>query len=156
MAEAWQRTDTFPSGIEGFIHLAAPVGGISDLDHALDLGLHSGLNALKACAKTTSIKRFVNTSSSLAAGFLKLDGENNARLDETSYNDEAKEAAEIEETRVKGFLVYSAMKSETEKAMWAWMKDSKPEFTLNCVVRLFLLSIHPASHDLYLWNSFLA
>jgi hypothetical protein len=47
-------TNTIP-GIEGFIHLAAPVGGIFDLDLALDIGRRAALNALEACAKTPSV-----------------------------------------------------------------------------------------------------
>jgi hypothetical protein len=113
-------------GISGFIHLAAPVGGIFDLSHALSLGQVAALNALKACARSSSITRFVNTSSSLAAGFTKLDGENG----------QAAGLAEKETTRVKGFLIYSAMKSETEKAMWKWMKEERPGFVMNCVVSL--------------------
>jgi hypothetical protein len=123
----------FHPDIQGFIHLAAPVGGIFDLSHALSLGQVAALNALKACAKSPSIKRFVNTSSSLAAGFSKTNGED-GQLDENSYNDAAAELAEKETTRVKGFLIYSAMKSETEKAMWKYMKETKPGFVLNCVV----------------------
>jgi hypothetical protein len=35
-----------------------------------------------------------------------------------------------------GISVYSAMKSETEKAMWQWMKENKPGFVMNTVVSI--------------------
>jgi hypothetical protein len=110
------------------------VGGITDLHLALDIGKRAGLNALKACAKTPSVKRFVNTSSSVAVTLPKVGLDHDFLVDESTYNDEAVELAKVNETRKKGFLVYAAMKSETEKAMWAWMKENKPGFVLNSIV----------------------
>jgi hypothetical protein len=91
---------------------------------------------LSACAKSPSVKRFVNTSSSTAASLAKPDLGHELLLDESSYNDEALELAKVDETKGKGFLIYAAMKSETEKAMWEWMKDNKPGFVMNTVVGL--------------------
>jgi len=122
-------------GIEGFVHVAAPVGGISDLNVALDLGRKAGLNALKACAKTSSVKRFVTTSSSFAASLPKINLDHDFLVDETTFNDSALEQAKIaEEPRQKGMLIYAAMKSETEKEMWKWVKENKPGFVMNSVV----------------------
>jgi nucleoside-diphosphate-sugar epimerase len=124
------------SGIQGFIHLASTVGGISDLDLALDIGKRAGINALTACAKTPSVKRFVNTSSSVAVSLPKIGLDHEFPVDESTYNDEAMDLAKEVETGNRIFLVYAAMKSETEKAMWAWMKENNPSFVMNSIVSI--------------------
>jgi nucleoside-diphosphate-sugar epimerase len=123
-----------PSGTEGFIHLASPVGGIQDLNLALDIGRAAGLSALKACAKTPSVTRFVNTSSSAAATMPKPHLDHDFIIDEKSFNDEALQRAKSEDTPTKVFLIYASMKSETEKAMWKWVAENKPGFVLNSIV----------------------
>jgi hypothetical protein len=120
------------SGVEGFIHIASPLGGFSDVETAVSIGVSGGLNALKACAKTSSIKRFVFTSSSLAATFPKPNVEFSINKD--SYNDEAMQILNKEPNK-KGLYIYAAMKTETEKAMWKWMEENKPGFVFNAVVR---------------------
>ena len=131
-------------GTEGFIHVAAPVGGIFDLQFALDIGRRAGLNALKACAKTPSITRFVNTSTSFAATLPKPCLESDFLIGKNTYNDEALEQAKTDETRKKGILIYAAMKSETEKAMWKWMAENKPGFVMNSIVTI-PYSVWPAT-----------
>jgi hypothetical protein len=73
----WSHSDTFSSkakvpqslDIEGFIHVASPIGGISDVNVAISIASNAAFNALKACAKVPSCKGLVFTSSSLAATF---------------------------------------------------------------------------------------
>ncbi|KAH3946374.1 hypothetical protein HBH98_057810 [Parastagonospora nodorum] len=125
--------DNLLEGVEGFIHVASPVGGILDLDLALDIGRNAGINALKASAKTTSVKRFVNTSSSAAVSMPKFI-DHDFPLDESMYNDEVLKQARVEESSKRNFMIYAAMKSETEKAMWAWMKENKPGFVMNSIL----------------------
>jgi hypothetical protein len=55
-------------------------------------------------------------------------------ISKKSYNDEAMEILEKEPNK-KGLYIYAAMKTETEKAMWKWMEDNKPDFVLNTIVR---------------------
>ncbi|KAH7077719.1 hypothetical protein BKA63DRAFT_410328 [Paraphoma chrysanthemicola] len=127
--------DAHVEGTEGFVHVAAPVGGILDLDVALDLGRKAALNALKACAKTPSVSRFVTTSSSFAASFPKVHLDHDLEIDETTFHDSAVEQAKLaEDPRQKGMCVYAAMKSETEKEMWKWVKENKPHFVFNSVL----------------------
>lgn len=125
-----------PTGVQGFIHIAAPVGGILDLQTALDLGHRAGLNAMKACAKQPSINRFVNTSSMFAATFPQPDLGYDFVIDESTYNGYALEIAKKDDTthHSRGILIYAAMKSETEKAMWKWMEENKPDFAMNSIV----------------------
>ncbi|KAF1841928.1 NAD(P)-binding protein [Cucurbitaria berberidis CBS 394.84] len=130
--------DDVLQGIDGFIHVASPLGGFSDADAAIAIGVGGGLNALKACAKTASIKRFgvgalkiLFTSSSLAATFPKPDVQ--FSINKNSYNEEAVEVVRKEPSK-KGLFIYAAMKMETEKAIWKWMNDNKPDFVLNTIL----------------------
>lgn len=125
--------ETMHIGVEGFIHVASPVGGIQDLEVALHLGRAAGLNALKACAKTPSVKRFVNTSSAFATTMPRPHDEKEFYVDKNTYNDDALAEAKTDTPR-KNIMVYCAMKSEAEKAMWKWVEENKPGFTFNCVV----------------------
>jgi nucleoside-diphosphate-sugar epimerase len=123
--------DKVVDGIEGFIHVASPIGGISDVHEAIALATNAGLNALKACAKVPSCKSFVFTSSSLAATFPHPNVE--FSIDENTYNDEALEILEKEPGK-PGLFVYAAMKTETEKAIMRWMEENQPNFVLNRVL----------------------
>jgi hypothetical protein len=125
------------SGVEAFIHIVSPLGGFSNVETAVLISVSGGLNALKACAKTPSIERFVLTSSSLAATFPKPSVESS--IDEKSYNDEAMEVLR-KESNQKGLYIYAVMKTEIEKAMWKWMEENKPEFVL------FPRGIHLTTH----------
>jgi hypothetical protein len=59
-------------------------------------------------------------------------------MDASTYNDEAFEQAKADRGRTRGFVVYAAMKTETERAMWQWVKEKKPGFVMNSIVRLLL------------------
>jgi nucleoside-diphosphate-sugar epimerase len=131
MLNEWKADTARHSGVEGFIHIASPLGGFSDVETAVSIGVTGGLNALKACTKTSSVKRFVFTSSSLAATFPRPNVE--FSINENSYNDEAMRVLKKEPNK-KGLYIYSAMKTETEKAMWKWMEENNPDFAFNAVV----------------------
>lgn len=118
--------------MDGFIHVASPLVGFFEASTAISIGIRGGLNGLRACSKSPRIKRFVFTSSSLAATFAKPDVE--ISLDVNSYNDEAVEAIRQDPNK-EGMYIYSAMKTETEKAVWKWMEENKPDFVLNTIVR---------------------
>jgi nucleoside-diphosphate-sugar epimerase len=102
------------------------------------MGRSAGLNALKACAKNPCVKRFVNTSSSTAASLAKPDVGHEIFMDANTYNDEAFEQAKADQGRTRGFVVYAAMKTKTERMMWQWVKENKPGFVMNSIVRLLL------------------
>ncbi|KAF1947804.1 dihydroflavonol-4-reductase [Clathrospora elynae] len=123
--------DHVVDGINAFIHVASPLGGFSDVATAISIGVSAGLNALNACARIPSIKRFVFTSSSLATSFPKLNVE--FSINESSYNEEAMEILKKEPNK-QGLYIYAAMKTETEKAMWKWMEENKPGFVFNAVL----------------------
>ncbi|KAF2852396.1 NAD(P)-binding protein [Plenodomus tracheiphilus IPT5] len=124
--------DGVVNGTDGFIHVASPIGDLTDAKSAIAIGISGALNALKACAKTPSVKRFVFTSSSLAATFPKPNIE--FSINETSYNEEAIKAVEKDPSTKNGLHLYSAMKTETEKAAWKWIKEKNPQFVFNTIL----------------------
>lgn len=120
-------------GVDGFVHVASPIGDLSDATTASSIGIKGALNALEACAKAPLVKRFVFTSSSLAAAFPKPGVE--CSINKNSYNEEAVAIAhEQKDPATRGLCIYAAMKTETEKAIWKWMQDNKPGFVLNTIV----------------------
>lgn len=124
---------TQPSGIDGFIHVAAPISESSDIKVAIPIAVKGALNALKASTKTPSVKRFVFTSSSIAATFPQPDVE--FSIDEGTFNEEA--LRRVKETgNGSGLLGYAAMKTETEMAIVKWMEENKPSFILNSIASL--------------------
>jgi nucleoside-diphosphate-sugar epimerase len=119
------------SGIGGFIHVAAPISESADVELGISIAVKGALNALEACAKTPSCKRFVFTSSSVAVTLPHTDVE--FSVDETTYNDETLKLAR-EKGAGAGLLGYVAMKTESEKQVWKWMQENKPGFTINSIV----------------------
>jgi nucleoside-diphosphate-sugar epimerase len=90
--------------------------------------------ALEASAKTPSLKRFVQTSSSSAAAF----GRVNETYDLTpeTWNDSA--VAESEKPGPYGaeraVSNYAASKTLQEKSLWKYMEEKKPNFVANAVL----------------------
>ena len=91
---------------------------------------------MKACAKESSITRFVYTSSSVAATFPKPDTRFEITVD--SYNEEGLSKGwkhpEDEPDSFRNWYVYAALKTETEKRLWQWMKEEKRSFVFNSIV----------------------
>lgn len=132
----YRKADPFlHPGVDGFVHVASPIGGFDNAESAIPISVNGGLNALRSCAKSPSVKRVVFTSSSLAATFPKPNIE--FSIDENSYNEEAVEEVKKDAAK-QGLYIYSAMKTEAEKAMWKWMRENKPGFVFNTIVGLLI------------------
>jgi nucleoside-diphosphate-sugar epimerase len=112
------------------------MGRLSDAFEAISTAIDGGINALTACAKTPSVKGLVFTSSSIASTFAKPNVE--VSVTEDSFNDEALKAVK-ENPDIKGLAIYAAVKTETEKYMWNWVNENKPDFVFNTVVCFFCL-----------------
>ncbi|KAL2281298.1 hypothetical protein FJTKL_11720 [Diaporthe vaccinii] len=97
----------------------------NDPDVVVGNAVKGVLNALRAAKKEgAGMKRFVYTSSSTAATFPKP-GEVFSVTAE-SWNDEAVEK--------DAFVVYAANKTESERAVWKWARETEPEFVINTVL----------------------
>ncbi|KII83927.1 hypothetical protein PLICRDRAFT_118805 [Plicaturopsis crispa FD-325 SS-3] len=120
-------------GVSGVAHIAADVSMSTNVDEVVGSAVKTTLSILRAAAATPSVKRFVLTSSSVAAGF---PARNVAyTLTENSWNDvSAKVVASAEEDPLKGVHVYAVSKTEGEKAAWKFVKEEKPGFVFNAVL----------------------
>uniref|UniRef100_A0AAU6NE72 Cinnamyl alcohol dehydrogenase 1 n=1 Tax=Haplomitrium mnioides TaxID=56921 RepID=A0AAU6NE72_9MARC len=124
--------DAAVSGCDGVFHTATPVVAIKEDPKAemIDPAVNGTLNVLKSCAKTTSVKRIVMTSSSSAARF-RTDYATNPLLDETSWSDL--------EFCTKFKMWYAVAKTTAEKAAW----DFSEKNNLNLITILPTFIIGP-------------
>lgn len=126
--------DEAVKGAAGYIQMATPVMESYDPNVAVPNVVDGVLNGLKAAASEPSIKRFVMTSSSTAA----VSPQPNKEFSVTpeTWNDEVvKQAWKPPYEGVQKRLdVYTATKTESEKAAWKWIKENKPNFVLNAVL----------------------
>lgn len=116
------------------------MGDSPDPNVVIPTVITGALNALRSAAKEPGVKRFVLTSSSTAAYSprpgVAFD------ITEKSWNEEAVAEAwadpPYDESR--GLAVYAASKTQSEQAVWKWVKEEKPDFVVNtsrsCTVRL--------------------
>ncbi|PLB40899.1 aldehyde reductase II [Aspergillus candidus] len=138
-------------GVSGIVHVA------SDLSWGTDEGVIrravAGVeNVLEAAYRVGSVRRFVLTSSAIAAN-TPLPNVEGITVDTDSWNDELVAAARSEETPAdeRVMCTYGASKVEAEKFAWRWMAEKQPPFTLStvlpdvCVGRILHPNIHGSS-----------
>lgn len=92
------------------------------------------INALEAAAKEPGVRRFVLTSSSASALIPKPN--NPVRVTVDTWNDETVEFAYRDPPYEpeRGYPVYAASKTLSEKAAWKFMAEKKPGFVFNAVL----------------------
>ena len=105
--------------------------------------INGTVNILTAAAREPSVKRFVLTSSTHATAEPKT---RVAReIDETSWNEDAIKEAWAPppfELLPRMMAVYAASKAQGEQAMWKWVEENKPAFTVNSGECFFLELVH--------------
>jgi nucleoside-diphosphate-sugar epimerase len=127
-------------GVSAVVHLAAYVPGVStntDIEACFDEAVAGVLNVMNSAlhAPGGTVRRFVLTSSSLAAVRTKPDTPGTVTVD--SWNDE-----DVELARSPGAAdnprheinVYTASKVLAEKAAWQYMREKSPPFEFNTVL----------------------
>ena len=126
--------DEAVKGASGYIQMATPVMQSYDPNVAVPNVVNGVLNGLKAAATEPGLKRFVLTSSSTAAVSPQPNKE--FSVDDKTWNDEVVKKAWISpyEGVQKKLDVYTATKTESEKAAWKWVEENKPSFVLNAVL----------------------
>ncbi|KAF7192056.1 NAD-dependent epimerase/dehydratase terH [Pseudocercospora fuligena] len=140
IVEDFQHEGTFDEavkGVDAVIHVASDTTFGTDPNEVVKPTVDGVLSILKSAHKEPSVKRFVLTSSSTAVLLPKLNQKISVTADD--WNQEAIELAwappPYEQSRA--FAVYSASKTEGEKAMWKFVKDEKVGFTANAVLPNF-------------------
>ncbi|KAL7928116.1 NAD(P)-binding protein [Trichoderma chlorosporum] len=130
-------------GAVGIIHTATDVT-LAHEPHRIIPAVKSGtINVLKAASSQDSVKRFVLTSSSVAAIIPEANRKGIA-IDESTlmifsldtWNDDVVDLAwsGAAPDSAKGYIIYAASKTEGEKTAWKWVADNKPSFVLNTVL----------------------
>ncbi|OOQ90562.1 cinnamoyl-CoA reductase [Penicillium brasilianum] len=122
-------------GISGVIHMAADVSMNPDPSVVIPNTVKATLNILKAASKRPTVKQVVLTSSSTAAYTPNANGER-TMITQDTWNDAAVEAAWDENAppHSKGYFVYVASKTETEREAFKWVEETKPHFIFNTVL----------------------
>ncbi|KAH6876798.1 hypothetical protein B0T10DRAFT_532511 [Thelonectria olida] len=100
----------------------------------IPIAVNGAKNALEAAAKYPSVTRFILTSSSTAAVSPITNTEMSVAID--SWNDKAVADAWDSADPHPG-TVYSASKTEAERAAWEWVTGKEPGFVFNAILPNF-------------------
>ncbi|KAL1649544.1 hypothetical protein SLS58_001601 [Diplodia intermedia] len=130
--------DEAKKGVTAFIHVASVLSFDANPQNVIPPVINGTLVAAKAAASEPSVKRFVLTSSSWSSTMPKVDTK--MVMDENSWNEDAvKEAWRegAEPSQALGAIVYGASKTQSEQALWKWVKETNPSMTVNSVLPSF-------------------
>ena len=135
-----QQEGAFDSAVKevnAVIHMATDTSFSADPNQVVAPTVAGVLNILRSAARMPSVKRFVLTSSSVAALFPQPGKEITVGADD--YNDEAEDIAwaPAPYEPERAFAVYAASKNAGEKAFWKFVKEEKPNFVANTVLPNF-------------------
>lgn len=126
--------DEAVKGVTAVVHLATINTWDANPNNVIPQTATGALNALRAASNEPSVRRFVYTSSSVAA-ILPTPGVE-FDVDSTSWNDTALKLAwappPYEQSR--GPITYMASKVEAEKAVWKFVEEKKPDLIVNTVL----------------------
>ncbi|KAJ6516919.1 NAD-P-binding protein [Mycena vitilis] len=129
-------------GVQGAVHLATIATFSEKFDEVVPPTVKGALEVLKAAAKEPGVKSVVYTSSSTAA-LLPSIGKKLVVTEDT-WNESVVEEARTN-PKADGFILYSASKTEAEKAVWKFVEDTKPHFQVATVLPNMTLGpiLHP-------------
>ncbi|KAF7833714.1 cinnamoyl-CoA reductase 1-like [Senna tora] len=123
--------DSAVEGCEGVFHTASPCVDNSKLkdpqSEVIDPAVNGTLNVLKSCAKSSSVRRVILTSSTAAVHFNRRIKTSETIVDETWFSD----PDFCRETK----LWYNLSKSLAEKAAWKFAEENNID----------LITIHPTT-----------
>jgi nucleoside-diphosphate-sugar epimerase len=120
-------------GVSAIAHVASVISLDPNPHNVIPQTVAGAVNALKAAAKEPTVKEFVFTSSVVAAAMPVPNQE--FHVDSNSWNTFAVDLAYAPPPYdpIRGMIVYMASKVEAEKALWKWVEENKPSFTVNAV-----------------------
>lgn len=97
----------------------------------------AAVNALKTATKEPSVKRFVYTSSSMAAYTPKNNEPMNITTDTWNYETVREAWTPPHDNTSKAYAVYGASKTQAEQELWRWWhghRSERPDFAVNSVL----------------------
>lgn len=107
------------------MHTAADVTFTPDYEAVVGTAVNSTLNALRTAAAEPSIKRFVLTSSYVAAAPPQV-GKDGTKFDANSWNEQVVEMTKSapKDHPLLGPFIYMTSKVKSEQAAWDFMKEA--------------------------------
>lgn len=118
-------------GCSGVVHCVSVLSFSPDPTEVITPTIAGALNALEAAAQESHVKRFVYTSSTVAA--VSAGTGTRTEVTSDSWNMSAFLTAwqppPYDDDRA--WAVYASSKLQTEQAVWRWYSDHRPQFTLN-------------------------
>ncbi|KAF2654378.1 NAD(P)-binding protein, partial [Lophiostoma macrostomum CBS 122681] len=134
-------------GVQGIIHSASDTSLSPDAKSVTNTAVKGTLNALRAAAKESSVKRFVYTSSAHAAYMSGFHGTPRQTITASSWNTRTSSYVQgllnpgpVHATRhpypgvPDGYMVYAASKVLAEQTVWRFVKEQRPRFVVNTVL----------------------
>ncbi|KAK1673867.1 NAD dependent epimerase/dehydratase [Colletotrichum godetiae] len=117
--------DSATEGVSAVIHAASPVSFSPNPESVIPRSITVALNALRAANKATSVKRFIFTSSSVAAA-LPQPEKKGIEVTSDSWNTESVEIAwrEAPYHPQRAWHIYAASKVEAEMAVWKFYHEN--------------------------------
>ncbi|KAG9945552.1 NAD(P)-binding protein, partial [Aureobasidium melanogenum] len=140
-------------GVSGVAHVASDVSFSPDPNVVIPIAVNLATTALKSAAKTSSVQRFVLTSSSAAASVYVP--KTRRTITASSWADGAIEQAKQPGpyTPDRGISTYGASKALAEQAVWNWAKENpSSDLVVNTVLPDFNLGL-PVSPEHQGWPS---
>lgn len=120
-------------GVSGIAHIATVTSLSTDPAAVVDPTVAGTLSILRSASTQPSIKRFVLTSSSIAAYSPKPNEVYDIKED--TWNEDSINLAFVAgEDPLKPLHVYAVSKILGEQAAWKFVKDEKPSFVLNTIL----------------------
>ncbi|KAJ5994031.1 hypothetical protein N7451_009755 [Penicillium sp. IBT 35674x] len=125
--------DQAVKGVAAICHVASIVSFDPDPSNVIPQTVAGAVSIMEAALAEPSVKEFVYTSSIVAAT-IPAPG-NATRVDRNTWNDQAVQLAWLAtaDDPKRGSTVYQASKVEAEKAIWKFVEEKKPHFSVNSV-----------------------
>ena len=125
--------DAAIKGVCAIVHVATVSSLESNPNNVIPQTVASTTSILHAAQHEPSVRQFVYTSSCAAAYFPNPDDKSHVERD--TWNEKAVQLAWASPPHgpEKGFIVYSASKVAAEKAVWKFVEEKEPRFSVNVV-----------------------
>ncbi|KAH8903574.1 NAD(P)-binding protein [Coniochaeta sp. PMI_546] len=120
-------------GVSAIAHVASIVTFDPDPTKVIPQTVRGAVSILEAALREPSVREFVYTSSIVAAT-IPMPG-NKTHVDRDTWNETAVQLAWSPPPydASRGSIVYMASKTEAEKAVWKFVEEKQPHFTVNSV-----------------------
>ncbi|KAH8901544.1 putative NAD dependent epimerase/dehydratase [Thozetella sp. PMI_491] len=131
--------DSVLKGISAIAHIATVLNFEGDPNKMIPPTIAGTTAILEAALKEPSVKSIVYTSSIVAHSFCAPG--DHTRIDHDTWNEKSLELAWAPPpyTPERAFAVYAASKTAAERALWKFVDDKKPHFTVNSVLPFTIL-----------------